>query len=195
MTQSVLINDWVRKEETKKVEPFILNQLKDFAFPKDVTVHVTLKYTSRKSGFVTCKVKSYGLTRKERKMSGGQRTLPWIESRILVRDNLVYPTTVKIPIGSVRVKDPVAKVLMKADWYYEFKDLTFNGPSESFVYGVGFAMFKVLRGFDLVPGRASRVGQATYGIKWLDDYRAWVKQESQPKSLSCSILETATSGT
>lgn len=176
---NLMVHDHVKTEATRWVEAFIQNKLGGFDFSK-VQVFVSLKYTTRKVGFLTVKPN----IPKRPKGKGSRKDFkPWMESRVLLREDVVYPYTAKLPIRTVKIEDPIAKVLMKnIDFYYEFEDVTVNDPAEAFVLGAGIGIFKILRKLKLVGGRASRPGQNNYGIAWFKEFREWRAAQEQPVS-------------
>lgn len=105
------------------------------------------------------------------------RDRQWMRLSIGIKKEGIYPFTTKIAVGSAQVSDPVAALLMKTQWAYEYEDATFNSREEVLIYSIGNLMFKAMRRMKLVPGRASKVGQAKFGLGWVKEYREWLKTE------------------
>jgi hypothetical protein len=107
------------------------------------------------------------------------RDRQWMRLSIGLKKDGTYPFGAKIAVGSAQVNDPVAALLMKTQWAYEYEDVTFNTREEVVIYSLGNLLFKAMRRMKLIPGRASKVGQAKFGLGWLKEYREWIKIEAE----------------
>ncbi len=107
---------------------------------------------------------------------------PWYNISVAVRENLAFPATDTLPIRSVQIKDEMDRELMNRDWFWEYEEVTFHDPVESYVYGAGFGVFKVLRALRVVPGRATKAAQRRFGVEWLQAFRKWRKQVESSKA-------------
>lgn len=174
----LLIRDHVRSDATRLAERFIEHVIEPhMGGLKKITIYLVLKHSRMRRGSVTTKV------RIPEKPKDGRPARPWMEVRVLLRGDLVYPVVQQFPTASVRVTDPTARALMGIAWFYEHEDVTFADDAEAFVFGVGRGMFKILRRRGLVPGRASRVGMNRNGLEWLQKFREWEQsQKGDPRA-------------
>lgn len=126
------------------------------------------------------------------KGEGAMKWRPWMETRVLVRSDLAYPFSEKVPVRAVQVKNPVDLALIGRDWFFEYEEVTFHDAAEAFVYGAGYGMFKILRKLNLVPGRAAKTSMRRYGIEWLQEFRAWRAQQPGPTPVATFVqMQTA----
>jgi hypothetical protein len=175
--RDLMVRDYVEEPATKLAEEFILHQLGKYEL-SDATFYVTLRRINSYEGSVI--VKPLIPVRPKAKKELGKRLRkvewrPWYEVGVQVRSSLIYPHTETRNVGSVMVTDKVAKAIMKETWFYETADITFHDEAEAFVFGAGSGLFKALRAHipKVVPGRASKVGMAAHGVKWLEEFRQW----------------------
>jgi hypothetical protein len=171
--KDLMVRDYVGEAPTKLAEEFILHQLEKYDL-SDVTFYVTLRRINSYEGSVIVKP-LIPVPPKTPKGRPKIKWRPWYEVGVQVRHSLIYPHTETRNVGSVMVTDKVAKAIMKEKWFYETADITFRDEAEAFVFGAGSGLFKALRAHipKVVPGRASKVGMAAHGAKWLEEFREW----------------------
>lgn len=169
--------DYVKYSTTQLVTRFVEDKLKKFSFALDehpVTVYLCLKQSLLHDGDVLVK------HRIPKRPRGNKKWSQWMEGRVLVRRELVYPHEKRVAIATCQVKDKVSLALGCDKWWYEYADITFADQAEAFAYGAGSACFKLLRKMSLVPGLASKVGCTKAAVQWLEEFRVWRAGQKKP---------------
>lgn len=170
----LMIHDLIKNDLSKEAVAFIEKKLGVFNFVGKSTVFISLKTHDMEVADVMLK---HRFPRKPKNI-GGAPWVEWLEAKVAIRKNLEYPHTKKLNVASVQVKDAAAKVLMGGvKWFYETENVTFNDLAEFLVYGAGYGAFKILRTLKLVPGLASKIGMANYGIAWMKEFREQRKKK------------------
>jgi len=93
------------------------------------------------------------------------------DARIRVRENAVFPFKASLATGACSVRDRAVQILTGRKFWYEYTEVVFADPAEVLVYFTFVTIFKVLRFIDAVPGRATRVGAAKFGLEMLKQFR------------------------
>lgn len=169
-------------DDGKGVESFVHAKLQNLVLPR--TLYVSLKRSKRKSGFAATRVvmpPKWAFSKKK----AGKTFDPWAHVIVSLRGTVTFPHTEQIPVGTAKAVDQesrTAAILMgrtlnqgsgDSKWFYETADVTFRDAAEAFVFGAGFGIFKVLRAFKLIEGRASKIGMRRNGLEWLNEWRVW----------------------
>jgi hypothetical protein len=176
----LMVYDFPKTAASKIAAVFAEAKLKPFEDGlnnSETSFYVCLKPNGMKVGDVTIK---HRIPPKPKNRKYGWKA--WVEARVLVRGDLLYPYTKKLTVGTVQIKDPVALALMKDKWFYEYENIEFKDAAELYAYGLGHACYKLLRHLKLIPGLATRVGCIKEGLRWLAEFREWRKRE-HPETL------------
>jgi len=151
---------------------FLEHQLQAFQV-QDAVIYAVLEISRMRVGAVAVK----HLLAPRPKGEGAMKWRPWMETRVMVRGDLAYPFSERLPVRAVQVKNQVDRALIGRDWFFEYEEIVFRDAAEAFVYGAGYGLFKILRKLNLVPGRAAKTSMRRYGIEWLQAFRVWRAQQ------------------
>ena len=154
---------------TKLVQKWVEKVLGDYTI-LDCTLYVTMKDSALKAGDVCLKI------RDPKKPKHRRHWNRWIEGRILVRGDLKYPHTKKVPTSTCQIKDPVSLALLgpkDAKWFYEYETFEFADKAEAYAWGAGYVIYKLLRLLKVIPGLATKVGCQREAGVYLKEFRKW----------------------
>jgi len=170
----LMVHDHVRSPESRAAAAFVEARLRALGADRaGADFYVGLRLSNLPAGTLpTVRVSVPGIVHRRQKGKVTAYRVHGHSVDVRVREGLAFPAVARLPVRAVQVKDPVARQLMKQDWFYEWEEVAFRDRAEAWVWGAGFGAFKSLRALDLVPGRAVKTARRQFGLAWLAAFRA-----------------------
>lgn len=174
------------------VERFILDRLEQYDL-SGATIYVTLRMDG---GLRTNPTSVRHLLPTPPRGRGATKWRPWMEVKIglIAGHKAAWPFPVEVKIGTKKIQDEVAVVLMRKDWYFETQDIEWADAAEALAFAAGEGLHKVLVRLKQVPGRAVGTEARRFAIQWLTEFRKWRKGRGPSEQESLGFAAATAAG-
>lgn len=189
LEREFMVMDNIRSEGSFLVERFLAERLGGYDIPR-ATIYVELRDDgSLRKNPTSLKYLLPG----PKRGAGAKKWRPWMEVKVgqIGPASIAWPLAVEVKVGTRKVKDEVAALLMRKDWYFETVDVTLADAAEALAFAAAEGLHKILVKLKLEKGRAVGTEARRFAIRWLEDFRAWRRGRGGPPKQESLRFATA----
>lgn len=190
--RELMVMDEIRDGDSFLVEQFIRQRLGQLDLSSAV-VYVTLREDGALRKNLTS-VKHHFPDRPAGR--GSKKWRPWLEVKVgrIAKHKAEFPHAMEVNIGTKKIDDEVAVVLMRKDWYFETEDVELADMAEALAFGAGEGLHKILVRMKQVAGRQVGTEARRYAIRFLADFRRWRRGRGAPSQETLGFGAAAAAG-